>query len=118
MPLETLKLPADPAAAVDLLLEASRRAPTFLFKKSPRCPISFAAEDEWREFLRDHAQSTLAIAEVDVVAQRDLARGITAILHIGHESPQAVHLRAGEVLWHDSHDRLTADAFAHELSRD
>lgn len=115
MPIEQLQLPADPAAALALLRNASAKVPTFVFKKSPRCPVSFAAEDEWRDFLKSHAVSAMAVAEIDVVNERPLARGLTELLGIRHESPQALLFRAGAVVWHDSHATLTAEAFAQKL---
>ena len=115
MPLERLSLPADPAQALEILKEASRRRPTLVFKKSPRCPVSFAAEAEWREFLAARAGADLAVAEIDVVHERALARGLTELLSIRHESPQALQFRDGELCWHDSHERLDHETFRKRL---
>lgn len=114
--MQTLDLPADAAAALELLTKTSATMPTLVFKKSPRCPISFAAEDEWRSFLAAHRADALAVAEIDVVNERPLARGLVDLLTIRHESPQALLFRAGKVVWHDSHDRLTEAAFDRALA--
>ena len=49
---------------------------------------------------------------IDVVAERELARGLTAELGIDHASPQALVFSSGELAAHDSHGALTAAWFA------
>jgi bacillithiol system protein YtxJ len=49
---------------------------------------------------------------IDVIDQRDLARGLTAELGIEHQSPQALVFRGGELVAQDSHGALTRDWFA------
>lgn len=110
---ETMKLPGDPAAATRALLERSRTAPVLLLKKSPYCGSSARAEGELIFWLEDRKEGALVVvAEVDVVNQRALARGITAELGILHESPQALLFTEGEVKWHGSHGELTGRKFA------
>ena len=43
-----LELPDDTEAAVEALADASRKTPVVVFKKSPICPVSHAAEREYR----------------------------------------------------------------------
>ncbi len=52
---------------------------------------------------------------VDVKGQRPLSREIAGRLGITHESPQAILLRRGTPVWHDSHSGVTAAAIAREL---
>lgn len=114
--IDTLDLPADAGAAVALLREESKTRDVVVFKKSPICPTSTRAEFEFRSWLKGLADdSTLAIAEVDVIAERPLARGLTAELGIDHQSPQALWFRGGELVWHDSHGSLTRARFGQEL---
>ena len=56
----------------------------------------------------------VGLAVVDVLAERGLARGLTAALGITHESPQALLFEDGELLAHASHGVLTAAWFAGE----
>lgn len=115
-PMKTLQLPADPAEALVALRDASRESDVVVFKKSPICPVSTRAEFEFRSWLKAlDGEAALAVAEVDVIAERGLARGLTAALDIKHESPQALWLRDGELLWHDSHGALTRDRFASSM---
>src|SRR5436190_3682447 len=102
-----MTLPAEPAAALQLIREASRASAVLVFKQSPVCPISRHAEGEWDRYLtrRPPSAAPLSHARVDVIAQRGLARGLTTALGIRHESPQALLFRDGELVWHDSHGR-------------
>lgn len=112
-----LDLPEDPAAALQALQQASLAGPVLVFKRSPTCPISHHAEAEWDRYLAQRPASAppLQHARVDVIAQRGLARGLTAALKIRHESPQALLFRAGALTWHDSHERLSFEQFIHQL---
>jgi len=110
---ETLSLPTDPAQAADLLRETSKSKDVVVFKKSPICPVSTRAEFEFRTWLKSlDAADSIAVAEIDVIAEKPLARGLTAALGIDHQSPQALWFRSGELQWHDSHSALTKSRFA------
>ncbi len=60
----------------------------------------------------------MSLAVIDVIAQKPLARGLTAELGMRHESPQALVFRAGELSGHASHGTLTAEWFAEQVSGD
>ncbi|MFH1278136.1 MAG: monothiol bacilliredoxin BrxC family protein [Candidatus Eisenbacteria bacterium] len=109
---ETMMLPVDPADAVRALRERSATAAVLLFKKSPYCGTSAYAEGELLWWLDDRkSEKALVVAEVDVVNERSLARGITAELGIEHQSPQVLLFVNGEVKWHGSHGELTGEKF-------
>lgn len=109
------RLPSDPAAAMELIRSVSDHAVVLVFKKSPTCPISHAAEREFRSFLeRVPPSPKLVVFEIDVLAERPLARGLTAALSVTHESPQALCFAKGSLLWHESHGELTLSAFERE----
>ena len=112
-----LLLEAVPAAALAALQQASLERPVVVFKHSPICPTSTRALGEFKRFLADLAPAAeLAVAHVDVIAQRGLARGLTAALGIDHQSPQALWFDRGELVWHASHGSLTRTAFAERLA--
>lgn len=107
-----LTLDPDPAAALAALRDASRSGPVVVFKKSPTCPVSHRAEWEFKSWLRGLADAApLRYALIDVIAERPLARGLTELLAVKHESPQALWFERGELTWHDSHDALTQARF-------
>ena len=105
-----LSLGEDPRGALEQIREASRAAPVLVFKRSPICPVSAQAERELSRFLGELSTS-LTLAAIDVIAERELARGLVAELGVRHESPQALWFEAGELVWHGSHGDLTAKRF-------
>ena len=107
-----IDLPSDPAEALNALREASQARDVVVFKKSPICPVSHRAEFEFRAWIKDLDQdANVGIAEIDVIAEKPLARGLTAELDIEHESPQALWFSKGELSAHDSHSSLTKARF-------
>ena len=112
----SLTLPADPAAALARLLEASTGACALVLKRSPICPVSTRVESEMESWLAERGDSPeLLVAIIDVIAEKPLARGLTSGLGIEHQSPQALLFADGELVWHDSHFALDAAAFAREV---
>lgn len=108
-----IELPQDAEAAKEELIAKSQDMTVVVFKKSPICPVSFHAEAEYKEWLADRPQGAkpIGVCEIDVLAEKPLARGLVAALGIAHQSPQALVFKAGEVVWHDSHDNLNVKAF-------
>lgn len=112
-----LQLDPDPAVALAAIRAASREQPVLVFKQSPICPVSHRAESElvrWVEALGEHAP--FALAMIDVIAERGLARGLTAELKIQHESPQGLWFAGSELTWHGSHGELNAERFGELLA--
>jgi bacillithiol system protein YtxJ len=116
---EEITLPGDPAAAVAACREQSRDVPVVVFKQSPRCPVSHHARAEFHVWLdgRGADAALVRVVEIDVIAEKSLARGLAAELDIQHESPQALLFHDGEIQWHASHAALTRDRFEAELAR-
>lgn len=113
MSVHELTLKPDPERALRAIQAASQERPVLVFKHSPICSVSHRAEEELEAFLADlGATRELAVARIDVIDQRPLARGLTAELHVQHESPQALWFAAGELVWHGSHGALTRERFA------
>ncbi len=86
-----------------------------VYKHSTRCPVSTAAHREVVEFRRRHP--AVAVYVVHVVEQRALSKLVAERTGIRHESPQAIVLAAGSVIWSDSHDGITADALEGRLPK-
>jgi bacillithiol system protein YtxJ len=90
-------------SALDELLARSQDAPVIVFKHSTTCPISSAAYREMSKVEED-------IALVIVQGARALSQKIAAQTGVRHESPQAIILRKGQVVWTASHWSITSDA--------
>ncbi len=111
-----LKLPEDPEEAVRLLKSSSESMPALVLKTSPRCGVSGYVEEDFQKWLSSGGEGQpFHLALVDVVADRDLARGLSAELGIRHESPQALLFRGGEFVWHGSHYDLSGENFEAQL---
>ena len=84
-----------------------------IYKHSPVCGASDAA---LRQIEKLRAElPDLPLYQVDVLAARPLSRRIEEITGIRHESPQALVVCDGRVVWHASHFRVKADAIVETL---
>ncbi len=103
-----LKLPQDPSDALDLIRkESTGRIPLLVLKLSPTCGVSRLVESELKKWLDDcDFRDRFQVAVIDVIGERELARGLTSLLGIEHQSPQAILFRGGEVKWHGSHYQI------------
>ena len=85
-----------------------------IFKQSPTCPVSHAAQAKFERFAEGcPAGAAGRLYRVDVVASRDVARKIAEDTGVRHESPQALLLGAGgAVLWQASHYSIDEESLA------
>jgi len=89
-------------AAVD----AALAAPTFVvFKHSLVCPVSDRAFREYEAF--HAARPDVPTAWIDVIGERAWSRHVAAAGGVTHESPQALYVKDGRVVWHASHGGIT-----------
>jgi bacillithiol system protein YtxJ len=86
-----------------------------IFKHSSTCPISMAAYEELEKYL---AHPSLKVDYYLVVVQtaRDVSNKIATQLAVEHESPQAILLHNGKVVWHASHRAITAATLAQVIT--
>ena len=100
---------------LDELLNRSGDQPLLLFKHSYTCGISAEALDALVDHLStDRANATYAM--VTVQTHREVSNAVAAKLGVRHETPQALLVRNGKVVWAASHFRVTADAVKAALS--
>jgi bacillithiol system protein YtxJ len=105
---------------LDLLLTESHTRPLLVFKHSFTCGISAEALDE----LIDHLNAEFdaaggpdpRYAMVTVQTHRDVSNAVSIRLGVRHETPQALLIRNGRVVWAASHFRVTADAMRKALA--
>ncbi len=84
-----------------------------IFKHSTMCGISARAHEETERFLAENPEH--AVYKVEVLESRSVSDYIEAKTGVRHASPQLLVLRSGEVVWHDSHAGVTAEAIATSL---
>ena len=100
---------------LEAAIAESRERPVLLFKHSRTCGISCEALDE----LHSHLASGLTGAAYKVItvqSHRRLSDTAAQRFGIRHETPQALLIRDGEVVWNASHFRITADELSKQLS--
>lgn len=93
---------------LDLVLEAPGDRPVVLFKHSRTCGTSAMAYDELLALADAAMPATVCL--VVVQTSRPVSNAIEARFGIRHESPQAIVVHGGRVVWHASHFRVSADA--------
>lgn len=81
-----------------------------VFKHSPSCPVSWAAETQVKRFARQNPR--VPVYTILVRRDRELSRQIAEFTGIRHESPQVIVLRKGAVVAGASHEEVTAEFLA------
>ena len=107
------------------LIAESESRPVLLFKHSHTCGVSMEALDELVAHLngrRSYASASSAAqnkpldhqppqyAMVTVQTHRAVSNAIAHKLGVRHETPQALLVKSGRVVWSASHFRVTAAA--------
>ncbi|MGB3617568.1 MAG: bacillithiol system redox-active protein YtxJ [Catalinimonas sp.] len=91
------------------LTATSNDRPVLIYKHSTRCPISAAAlgriEHQWDA----GDPPALDPYYLDLIAHRDVSGAVTETYGIPHESPQALLLHGGKVVFHSSHSAISLD---------
>lgn len=104
--MESITSPAD-------FEEALRLPLLLLFKHSRACPVSV---DVCHDIARlEQLAPTLPVFLLDVQKQHTLARSLASALGVRHESPQALLIRDGVVVWHRSHFDVSSAAVLRAL---
>jgi bacillithiol system protein YtxJ len=99
---------------LDRLIVASQAQPVLLFKHSYTCGISAEALDE----LISHLNADIVdvrYAIVTVQTHRDVSNAVSTKLGVRHETPQALLVRDGRVVWSASHFRVNAEELTKAL---
>jgi bacillithiol system protein YtxJ len=99
----------------ETLLAQSTDRPLLLFKHSYTCGTSAEALDELIDHLNDKALDA-RYAIVTVQTHRDVSNAISKRLGVRHETPQALLIQDGRVVWSASHFRVTGDAVERAIS--
>jgi bacillithiol system protein YtxJ len=103
------------AEDLDRLLDAAGSTPVLIYKHSLTCGRSEMAFDEVRDLMRGPFLGA-QVALVNVQLARALSDEIEARFGVRHESPQAILIQDGRVVWRASHLRVTAEGIAAALA--
>lgn len=99
---------------LDRALEQSSQRPAVIFKHSPTCGISAQAFESITAWLNGEVPNA-DFYVVPVQASRAVSTQLAQKFGIRHESPQALVVDDGQVVWHGSHHRATATSIAAAL---
>lgn len=101
------------ADELEPLLAASRAHPVWVFKHSLTCGTSSRALEQYRRFAAGRPDDgSVDLTLVEVQPSRPLSRALAERTGVCHQSPQALLLRDGAVVWSASHWSIEADALA------
>lgn len=91
---------------VDQAWESSFLKPILLFKHSTRCSISSMALNRLERNWNGHEEQ-LSPFYLDLISFREVSQHIATISGVQHESPQAIVVKNGEVVYHASHNGIS-----------
>src|SRR5829696_1688832 len=103
--------------SVDAAIAESREHPVLLFKHSRYCGVSCEALDELQSHIESRGDAAVAYKMITVQTHRPVSDAIVQRLGLRHETPQAILLRDGKVVWNASHFRITATQLDQVLSQ-
>jgi thioredoxin 1 len=110
--------PLQDLASLDAAIDESRQRPVLLFKHSRHCGTSFEALDELHAHIEGAKPGSAAYKVIIVQTHRPVSDAVSQRFGIRHETPQAILLRDGKVVWNASHFRITASQLDHVLTQD
>jgi len=106
----------DSGDAFEDVIAASEECLVLLFKHSVTCGTSAQAYDELVEHLST-GQHTTRYVIVTVQTHRDISDAVAARFNVRHETPQALLIHKGQVVWEASHFSVTADTIENAIDR-
>lgn len=81
----------------------SHSDPVLIFKHSTRCVISSMALNRLE---RGWEESAIKPYFLDLIANREVSNGVEHVFGVQHQSPQAILIKDGKVVYHTSHNGI------------
>ena len=103
--------------SLDAAIAESRERPVLLFKHSRYCGVSCEALDELTAHIESREGGGVSYKMITVQTHRPVSDAAAMRLGLRHETPQAILLRDGKVVWNASHFRITATQLDQALPR-
>jgi len=100
---------------LEAAIAESKERPVLLFKHSRYCGVSAEALDELQSHI-ESASGDVAYRMITVQTHRPISDAVAQRLGLRHETPQAILLRDGKIVWNASHFRITASQLSEVLS--
>lgn len=101
---------------IDQLIQQSHDGPVLIFKHSLTCGISTAAFREYERYLADNADDGVDHRLIEIQHSRPVSTAVAERTGVRHESPQALLLHGGKVVWHASHSGIHVGSLGEAVS--
>lgn len=98
------------------ILSSSFDVPVLIFKHSTRCSISSMVKSQF-ERKWNVSDQDCEVYYLDLIAHRDVSNEIEALTKVIHQSPQAILVKNGEVIYQESHNGIDAIEIAQILTK-
>jgi bacillithiol system protein YtxJ len=104
-------------AEIDPLLDSRQTQPVLILKHSLTCPISDMAWNAYEAFLahRDPGDGVLYTL-IEIQNAREVSAEVSRRSGVKHESPQALLLLGGKVIWSASHWSISRESLEAALA--
>ena len=98
----------------DQVWEKSTEGPVLVFKQSTTCPISADAFEQFQEYLTGDVAPAYF---VKVRETREVSNHIAEVTGIQHQSPQILLINNKEVVWKESHNKITVGNIKEQVAK-
>lgn len=96
------------AEQLEKIINLSNEKPILIFKHSTRCGISrMVLKNFERNF--DIESDKIDCYFLDLLSYRNISAMIAEKFSVPHQSPQAILISKGEVVYHDSHSSISVE---------
>lgn len=109
-------IPLTETAQLNEIVELSNEKLVVIFKHSTRCGISSGVLSRF-EKATDSTLETVAFYYLDLIQYRNLSNQISQEFNVYHQSPQAIYLKNGVVVKHESHYDIISNLSLDDLMK-
>lgn len=99
------------------IITESNETPVMIFKHSTRCSISSTSLSRLERNWNETEMANVKAYYLDLIANRPVSNKIASLLHVEHQSPQAIIIEKGKSIWDASHYDIQYDAIKKALGR-
>ena len=99
------------------IITESTEAPVMIFKHSTRCSISSTSLNRLERNWNEAEMPNVKAFYLDLIANRPVSAKVESLLHVEHQSPQAILVENGKSIWDASHYDIQYDAIKKALGK-
>ncbi len=110
-------IPLTSESQLQEIITESSQTPVMIFKHSTRCSISSMSLDRLERNWNEAEMPNVKAFYLDLIANRPVSNKIESLLHVEHQSPQAILVENGKSIWDASHYDIQYDAIKKALGK-